>query len=273
MKRRKTIRLALVYIILTVCGFIMVFPFLWMLATSFKVGSEVYSLSLIPKNFSLENYKKILTTSPFLTWFWNSFLVSAITTLSVLIFDPLVGYTFAKYRFRGKNVLFMLILSTLMIPTEMMIIPWYLAVVKLRLTNSMISLLFPGLMSAFGIFLMKQFFTGVPNDLLDAGRIDGLSELAIYRKIALPLVRPALSALGIFTFLGSWNSFLWPVIVLNNKNMYTITVGVAQFSSEILDQWDLIMTGASIATLPVLVIFLIFQKQIIEGVQLTGVKG
>ena len=273
MKARKKTKQIIAYIILSVCGFIMIFPFLWMLATSFKTGAEVYSLSLWPKDFSLANYQKILSSSPFLLWFKNSFVIAGLTTMSVLIFDPLVGYAFAKYRFRGKDQIFLLILSTLMIPTEMMIIPWYLAVVKLRLTNSLISLLFPGLMSAFGIFLMKQFFTGVPDELLDAGRIDGLSELAIYRKVALPLVKPALSALGIFTFLGSWNSFLWPVIVLNDKSMYTITVGVAQFSSEIGNQWDLIMTGASIATLPVLIIFLIFQKQIIEGIQLTGVKG
>lgn len=273
MKSRKRFKRTAAYIILSVCGFIMVFPFLWMVATSFKVGSEIYSMSLIPKHFSIANYKKILGASPFLLWFWNSFLVSGITTASVLIFDPLVGYVFSKYHFRGKELIFLLILSTLMIPTEMMIIPWYLSVVKLRLTNTLFSLLFPGLMSAFGIFMMRQFFTGVPTDLLDAGRIDGLSELAIYRKIALPLVKPALSALGIFTFLGCWNSFLWPVIVLNDKSMYTITVGVAQFSSEMLNQWDLIMTSASIATLPVLVIFLIFQKQIIEGIQLTGVKG
>jgi len=273
MKAKQNLRKAIAYIILTVCGFIMVFPFLWMLSTSFKTGTDVYSLNLIPKEFSLANYQKILSSSPFMLWFKNSFIVAGITTLSVLIFDPIVGYAFAKYEFKGKEPIFLLILSTLMIPTEMMIIPWYLAVVKFKLTNNIISLLFPGLMSAFGVFLMRQFFAGVPNELLDAGRIDGLSELAIYRKIALPLVKPALSALGIFTFLGSWNSFLWPVIVLNDKSMYTITVGVAQFSSEMANQWDLIMTGASIATLPVLVIFMIFQKQIIEGIQLTGVKG
>ena len=273
MKSRRIARKAIAYIVLSLFGIIMVFPFLWMIATSFKTGSEVYSISLMPQNFSLKNYTKILSGSPFGMWFANSFLVAGITTLSVLIIDPLVGYAFAKYKFRGKNILFLLILSTLMIPTEMMIIPWYLAIVRLGVTNSYISLLFPGLVTAFGIFLMRQFFLGVPNDLLDAGRIDGLSELQIYRKVALPLVKPALSALGIFTFLGNWNSFLWPVIALNNKNLYTITVGISEFSSEMNSQWELIMTGSAIATVPVLIIFLIFQKQIIEGIQLTGVKG
>lgn len=273
MKKQRFTKNVIAYLVLSICGFVMVFPFLWMIATSFKVGAEVYSLSLIPKHFSLSNYIRILGTSPFLRWFANSFLVAGITTASVLLVDPLVGYVFAKYKFKGKNQIFLLILSTLMIPTEMMIIPWYLAVVKLHLANSYFSLLFPGLVSAFGIFLMRQFFQGIPDDLLDAGRIDGLSELQIYRRVALPLVKPALSALGIFTFLGNWNSFLWPVIVLSDKGLYTITVGVAQFSSEIANQWDLIMTGSSIATIPVLVIFLIFQKQIIEGIQLTGVKG
>ncbi len=273
MKKKKMFSQTVAYIILTICGIIMLFPFLWMFATSFKTGTEVYSLSLIPNEFSLQNYVNILTTSPFIRWFGNSLIVSGITTISVLIFDPLVGYTFAKYNFKYKNLIFLLILSTMMIPTEMMIIPWYISISELGIGSSMVSLLFPGLISAFGIFLLRQFFTGIPTDLLDAGRIDGLSEFQIYTKVALPLVKPALSALGIFTFLGTWNSFLWPVIVLSDENLYTITVGVAQFSSEVANQWDLIMTGASIATIPVLIIFLIFQKQIIEGVQLTGVKG
>ena len=273
MKKRNIIRKTVAYVVLSLFGFVMVFPFLWMIATSFKTGVEIFSLSLIPNPLTLDNYRTIIHGSPFGRWFLNSFIVAGVNTLTVLIVDPLVGYAFAKYRFRGKNFIFLIILSTLMIPTEMMIIPWYLAIVRLKLVNTYLSLLFPGFVSAFGIFLMRQFFQGIPNDLLDAGRIDGLTELQIYRKVALPLVKPALSALGIFTFLGNWNGFLWPVIALNNKELYTITVGIAQFSSEMNTQWDLIMTGASIATLPVMIVFLIFQRQIIEGIQLTGVKG
>lgn len=273
MKKREQIQKLLFYIALCIIGFVMVFPFLWMVATSFKTGTEVYSLSLIPEHFSLNNYIEVIEGSNFPKWFMNSFIVAGVTTLSVLLIDPLVGYTFAKFRFRGKEPLFILILSTLMIPTEMLIIPWFLMVNKMGWNNSYWSLLFPGLVTAFGIFLMRQFFMGIPDDLLDAGRIDGLSEFGVYRKVALPLVKPALSALGIFTFLGSWNAFLWPVVALDDPSRYTLPVGIALFSGEMLNEWDLIMTGATIATIPILIVFIIFQRQIIEGIQLTGVKG
>jgi multiple sugar transport system permease protein len=244
-----------------------------MIATSLKTGVDIYNISLIPKTTTFKNYARVLQTTEFLTWFKNSFVVAAITSASVLFFDTLVGYTFAKLDFKGKNFLFILVLSTLMIPTEMLIIPWYIMTNRFGWTNTYWSLLFPGLTTAFGIFLMKQFFEGVPNDLLEAGRIDGLSEFGIFLRAALPLVKPALSALGIFTFLGNWNAFLWPVIVIDKPHLYTIPVGLALFSGESYNQWDLVMTGASIATLPVLIVFFIFQKQIIEGIHLTGIKG
>ena len=273
MKLKNNMILTALYLSFIVIGVIMVFPFVWMIATSFKTGSDVYSLSLLPKRFTIGNYIKVLGKSDFPRWFMNSFYVAGVTTGSVLIFDPMLGYAFSKYRFRGKEAIFTMILSTMMIPTEMMIIPWYMMVNKLHWNNTYWSMLFPGLCSAFGIFLMRSFFQGVPNDLLDAGRIDGLSEFGVYTRIALPLVTPALSALGIFTFLGNWNSFLWPVIALDSKEKYTIPLALAQFSAENASQWELIMTGATVATVPIIIIFLIFQKQIIEGVQLTGVKG
>ncbi len=273
MKAKRTLKKILLYLSFSFIGAVMVFPFIWMVATSFKTGAEVYSLKLIPSSPTWENYVKVLKGSDFPKWFFNSFLIAGITTVSVLIFDPLLGFAFCKYDFRWKNLIFAMLLSTMMIPTEMMIIPWYMMVNKLGWNNTYWSVLFPGLSSAFGIFLMRQFFTGVPNDLLDVGRIDGLTEFGVYTKIALPLVTPALSALGIFTFLGNWNAFLWPVIALDTKAKYTITLGLAQFSAENAARWDLIMTGASVATIPIIVIFLIFQRQIIEGIQLTGVKG
>jgi multiple sugar transport system permease protein len=184
-----------------------------------------------------------------------------------------VGYTLAKLRFPGKGFIFVLILSTLMVPTEMLIIPWYVMSTEYGWSNTYWGLLFPGLISAFGVFLMRQFFQTLPTDLLDAGRIDGLSEFGVFWRIAFPLVRPALAALGIFTFLGNWNAFLWPLIVVQTADMRTIPVGVALFSSEAGTAWNLIMAASSLAVLPVLLVFLFFQRQIIEGVVLTGVKG
>ena len=273
MRLRRNIQMTILYLVFTVVGVIMLFPFVWMIATSFKTGTDIYNMSLIPKTFTLENYVDVIQGSQFPRWYLNSFIVAFICSASVLVFGPLMGYAFCKFRFRGKEFIFILLLSTMMIPTEMMIIPWYLMCAELQWTNTYWAMIFPGLCSAFGLFLMRQFFTSVPNELLDAGRIDGLSEIGVYARIALPLVKPALSALGIFTFLGNWNSFLWPVIALDTSEKYTIAVGLAQFSAENSSQWELIMTGAAVATIPIIIIFLIFQKQIIEGVQLTGVKG
>lgn len=172
MRLKKNVRMTLLYLAFVVIGVVMVFPFIWMIATSFKTGTDIYSLSLLPKKFTLDNYREVLAGSDFPRWFLNSFLVAGITTLSVLVFDPLLGYAFCKYRFRGKEAIFTMLLSTMMIPTEMMIISWYMMVNQLGWNNTYWSMLFPGLSSAFGIFLMRQFFTGVPDELLDAGRIE-----------------------------------------------------------------------------------------------------
>jgi len=261
------------YIVLTVVGFIMIFPFLWMLSTSLKTGVDIYSPSIIPKKITFNNYVRVIENSNFLLWFKNSLVVAVITTVSVLFFDTLVGYSFAKLPFKGKTPLFILILSTLMIPTEMLIIPWYMMCNSYGWLNSYWSLLFPGLTSAFGIFLMRQFFMGVPDDVLEAARIDGLNEFGIFLITAVPMVKPALSALGIFTFLGNWNAFLWPVIAVDQPNIYTLPVGLALFSGESYNQWDLVMAAASLATIPVLIVFFFFQKQIIEGIHMTGLKA
>src|SRR6266496_3631583 len=262
------------YVVLLAVGALMIFPFLWMISTSFKPASDVYTLSLIPTNPTLDNYRTALTRFPFARWFWNSLVVAIGTTTSVAFFDSLAGYTLAKFEFPLKNVIFVAILSTLMVPTEMLIIPWYMMSVDYGWTDSYWGIMFPGIISAFGVFLMRQFMDGIPDELLDAGRIDGVSEFGMFWRIALPLVMPALAALCILTFLGNWNAFLWPLIVTQDPLMRTLPVGLAQFSyGEAGSRWELIMTGASIATIPVLIVFAIFQRQIIRGITLTGLKG
>lgn len=263
----------LLYLILVVGSLAMIFPFLWMVATSFKPPAEIYNLSLIPQEPTLDNYKTVLLKTFFLRWFFNSFLVAGCTTLSVLFFDSLVGYTLAKYDFPGRYAIFIAILSSLMIPTEMLVIPWYMMSTRLGWTNTYWGIMFPGVITAFGIFLMKQFFEGVPGDLLDAARVDGVSEFGVFWRIALPQVKPALAALAIFTFLGNWNAFLWPVIVIESPEMRTLPVGIALFSGEHSDAWELVMAAATLAIIPVLTVFAIFQKQIIKGIALTGLKG
>ncbi len=261
------------FVILAVFGLIMLFPFAWMLSTSIKQGKEVFNLSLIVQNPSFNNYIRLFSSSYFPRWFVNSFIAGSIVTLSILFFDSLMGYTFAKHNFRGKKIIFILVLSTMMIPTEMLVIPWYLISSQFGWIDTYWGIVFPGLMTGFGTFLMRQFFDTLPDDLFDAGRIDGMNEFKIWAQIGMPLVRAALSALAIFSFVGNWNAFLWPLIISSETSMYTLPVGLALFNGEFQTEWEMIMTGASVATVPVLIIYIIFQRQIIEGIALTGVKG
>ena len=254
-------------------GVVMILPFIYMLATSLKDNSEVYELSLLPRHPTLANYLALFDKTPFPHWFASSLLTATATTLSVLFFDSLVGYTLAKFRFRGRGIVFVAILSTLMIPTEMLVIPWYIMAKTMGWLDTYWGIIFPGLMTGFGTFLMRQFFTTVPDDLIAAARLDGLNEFEIWWHVALPLVTPALSALAIFVFLGNWTAFLWPLIVTSSKSLYTVPVGLAAFSGEFQTEWEMVMTGASVATLPVLLVFIFLQKYIINGVMLAGLKG
>ncbi len=261
------------YLALVAGGILVSFPFLWMAVTSLKGPREIFELHFWPHAPTLDNFRQVLTTTQFPRWFFNSFVVAAITTVSAVFFDSLTGYTLAKLRFRGRDAIFILILSTLMIPTEMLVIPWYTLSVRLGWIDTYWGIMFPGLISAFGVFLMRQFMTGVPDELLDAGRIDGVSEFGLFARIALPLVRPALAALAIFTFLGNWNAFIWPLIVIQTPAMRTLPVGIALFSGEAGSAWHLIMAASSLAVLPVLAVFVILQRQIIEGIVLTGLRN
>ncbi|OQY97471.1 MAG: sugar ABC transporter permease [Chloroflexi bacterium UTCFX4] len=263
----------ILYAVLLIGGIVMVIPFIWMLATSLKPAKEIFLGNFFPLAPTFENYQIVLKKVPFARWYLNSLIVATLTTLSVAFFDSLVGFTLAKYEFRGKNVIFIFILSTLMVPTEMLIIPWFILSNNFHWVDTYWGIMFPGMMSAFGIFLMKQFMEGIPSELLDAARIDGVSEFGLFWRIAMPLVRPALAALCIFTFLGNWNAFLWPVIITEKMDMRTIPVGLSFFSGEAGASWELIMAGAAMATIPVLIVFVIFQRQIIKGIALTGLKG
>ena len=254
-------------------GVLMVAPFVYMVSTSLKQSAEVYELSLLPRAPTLDNYRRLAAASGFPRWFLNSLAIATVTTVSVLFFDSLVGYTLAKFRFRGRRLVFLAILSTLMIPTEMLVLPWYVMSKNLGWLDTYWGIMFPGMMTAFGTFLMKQFFEGVPDELLEAARVDGLDEFRIWWRIAMPLVGPALSALAIFTFLGNWTAFLWPLIAITNRDLYTLPVGLASFSGEFQREWEMVMAGASVATLPMLLVFVLLQRYIVRGVMLAGIKG
>jgi multiple sugar transport system permease protein len=265
------------YLLLGLGGVTMVVPFLWMIATSFKTAAEIYQPNFFPTQATLENYREVIFNTAFLAWYFNSFVIAVFTTASVAFFDSLAGFVFAKYDFPLKNIIFIGILSTLMVPTEMLIIPWYVMSVKglfgLSWVDTYWGIAYPGLITASGAFLMRQFMTGVPDELLDAARIDGVSEFGLFWRIAVPLTLPALAALCIFNFLGNWNAFIWPLIVTSSRPMMTLPVGLMFFSGEAGADWHLIMTGATLSVLPLMTVFLIFQRQIIKGIALTGLKS
>ena len=254
-------------------GILMIMPIVFMISTSLKFPFEVYNLNLIPEEPTIENYTYVLEDGRFYGWFINSLVIAILTTVSAVFFDALVGYALCKFKFPGRYLVFIAILSTLMIPTEMLVIPWYLMSKSFGWLDTYWGIMFPGVMTAFGTFLMKQFFETVPDDFLEAARIDGLNEFQIWWQVAMPLVRPALAALAIFVFLGNWTAFIWPLIVTNSAEMYTLPVGLSSFGDEVDVAWELIMTGAAISTLPTLVVFLIFQRFIIRGVVMAGLKG
>jgi multiple sugar transport system permease protein len=263
----------LAYALLILGSLLMAFPFVWMILSSFKDIREIFGFTILPQNWTLANYREVLFRTAFPRWFFNSLVVALATTASVLFFCSLVGYTLTRLRFPGRNLIFLLILSTLMIPTEMLVIPWYVMSAEYGWVNTFWGIMFPGLIPAFGVFLMRQFFQTLPRDLFDAARVDGMSEFGLFWYIGLPLVRPALAALGIFAFIGNWNAYLWPLIIAKANEMRTVPVGISLFSGEAGTAWNLIMAANALAILPVLLVFFIFQRQIIEGVVLTGVKG
>nr|WP_127073206.1 carbohydrate ABC transporter permease [Pelagibacterium lentulum] len=263
----------MVWTLLFIGGVIMVTPLLFMFSTSLKSAGQVYDLRLIPAAPTLDNYVKVLSDGRFMRWFFNSTFVALCVTLSNVFFDSLVGYTLAKFDFRGRYLVFIAILSTLMIPTEMLVIPWYLMSAQFGWIDTYWGIMFPGMMTAFGTFLMKQFFESVPDDFLEAARVDGLNEFTIWWRIAMPMVVPAISALAIFTFLGNWTAFFWPLIVTNSRELYTLPVGLSSFAVEQSIQWEMIMTGAALATIPTLLVFLVLQRFIVRGVMLAGLKG
>jgi ABC-type glycerol-3-phosphate transport system permease component len=259
--------------LLAMGAIVMVMPIIYMLSASIKYPFELYELNIVPEEPTFDNYALVLGDGRFGRWFFNSFLIATITTISAVFFDALVGYALCKFRFRGRMIVFVAILSTLMIPTEMLVIPWYLMSKSFGWLDSYWGIMFPGMMTAFGTFLMKQFFESVPDDFLEAARIDGLNEFQIWWSVALPMVTPALSALAIFIFLGNWTAFIWPLIVTNSQELYTLPVGLTTFSVEQTVEWEMVMTGSAVATIPTLIIFLIFQRYIIRGVAMAGLKG
>jgi len=249
-------------------------PFIWMISTSFKSSESVFAFppQWIPKHPTIEQYQALFREVNFLQFFKNSVIVAIGITLFSLFLNSLGGYAFAKYRFPGKEKIFALLLATLMVPGQITMIPVFLMLKSVGLINSYWGLIIPAGASAFGIFLMRQFITTIPSDLIESARIDGCSEFRIFWSIILPLCKPVLAALGIFTFMGSWNAFLWPLIVMIKENMYTLPVALANLSGQYATKFGLLMAGAVVVVAPVLIVFILAQRYVIRGVAVTGLK-
>jgi len=258
-----------------VVAVIWLIPLIWMLLTSFKHESMAITLPprWLPIPFTLENYLKVLTDSLIPRWFLNTTIVAFIVTFGVVIIDSLAAYGLARIDFKGKNLVFWVIVSGLMIPDQVLIIPLYFLFNNLNLLNSFPALILPRLALPLGVFILKQFFEGLPLELEEAAQIDGCSRLKMYWYIVMPLSKPAIAAVAVFTFIATWNAFLWPLIVANTEEMYTIPVGIANFQGVHGTEYAMLMAGSMVASLPMLVAFLFLQKQIIKGIAMSGIKG
>ncbi len=271
--RQHTYRVTLYLLLFTGCA-IMLLPFFWMVMTSLKEESEVLRMppQWIPKDWQWINYVKAWNVAPFGRYFFNSFVIAIMTTIGEVITAILAAYAFAKMRFFGKNVIFAVLLGTLMIPGEMLLIPNYVTITRLGWYNRYEALIIPWLASVFAIFLLRQFFRSIPDELQDAARIDGCSRIRFLWQIVVPLSKPAIMTVALLKFLGSWNAFLWVLIMTSSESMRTVPVGLSLFSSEVGTAYEQLMAASVLAIIPVLILFLFTQKQFIQGVARTGIK-
>ncbi|MDX2938413.1 carbohydrate ABC transporter permease [Streptomyces ipomoeae] len=254
---------------------LMVTPFLWMLSGSFKPEADIRKIppDLIPTRPTLTNFQELFDSLDFTRMFANSVIVALAVTAGNLIFCSMLGYALAKLEFRGQRAVFTVVIATLMVPGLVTFVPLYVLVANMKLTGSLLGLILPFLATPFGVFLMRQFISTLPDELIDAARVDGCRELAIFWKIILPLTKPALATLGIITFLGSWNNFLWPLVVAQNESQYTLPVGLALASSgQDFTRFGILLAGAVVVLLPVTIVFLLFQRHFVAGIATTGLK-
>jgi len=273
-KFSQKIRHSLVHVFLIVGLVVTMAPFVWMISTSFNTDQAIFTKvpQWIPKHPTIEQYTKLFSSINFLQHFKNSVIIAVSITFVSLFFNSLAGYAFAKYRFPGKEKLFTLLLATMMIPGQVTMLPVFLILKNMGLLNTYLGLIIPAAGGVFGVFLMKQFMLSIPNELIESARMDGCSEFRIYWQIILPLSKPVLATLGIFTFMGTWNDFLWPLIVMIREEMYTLPVALANLNGQHSTEYALLMAGAVIVIAPIVLLFLLAQKYVIQGIATSGLK-
>lgn len=265
---------AVIYIVLIIGAILMVVPFIWMFLTSVKTLGESTAVPpvIIPETFQWSNYAEVFVNLPFYTFYWNTIITTIFKTIGQLVICSLAAYAFARLQFPGRNLFFLLALSVLMVPGQVFLIPQYMIMKNLGWLNSLQALIVPGLFSAFGTFLLRQFFMTLPKELEESAKLDGCNTFRIYWQIMLPLAKPGLVALAIFTILWSWNDLMWPLIVNTSPDKMVLSAGLASLQGEHGTNYTILMAGSLLAIWPMIVIFLIFQKSFIEGIALTGSK-
>ena len=259
---------------LAVLSAIMMYPMVWMFLTSFKSNAEIrtYRTKFLPVEWTLEGYRSAFERAPVAGWFANSMFVTICVTAAVILTSTLIGYVFAKCEFRGKKLLFVLLLATMMVPPQVTMIPRYLMIQKMHLFNTRWALIVPGLVSAFSIYLARQFIGDIPDSLCEAAKIDGAGPIRIYWHVILPNIKPAIGSIGIFTAMMHWNDYLNPLLMLNDMEKMTLPLGLVIFDSQRTSDLSATMAAASMIMIPMIVIFLIFQKQFIKGMTMSGIK-
>jgi multiple sugar transport system permease protein len=276
-KRREQLGHLTAWLILSLGGVFMMVPFLWMVSSSLKTLEEIYTFppQFIPATLQWGNYIRAWTSVPFGKFFWNSTIVAGLVVLGQLLTCSMAGYAFGRLRFPGRDQIFLAYLATLMIPFAVIMIPLYVQMQYLGWIDTLWPLIVPAIFTPWGTFLMRQFMVTLPRELEDAARVDGANFFTVYWLIILPLTRPALATLGIFTFLGSWNNFLWPLIVISSLDLKTIPLGLVAFQERqaLKTPWELIMAAATFSILPILIVFIFGQKYYVRGIVTSGIKG
>jgi multiple sugar transport system permease protein len=270
--RRWTRRSTILFVVGVVLALLTIFPLVFLVLSAFKPESEIYGTSLLPQHWTWDNFAYVFTEVPFARYLFNSFLVSAVITVVALLFHSMAAYALARLKFRGREAIFLVMFSTLLVSLPVVLIPSFLVARTLGLLDNYGGLIIPPLFSAFGIFLLRQFYLGLPDELEEAALVDGASYWRIYWNVVLPLSRPILAALAVFFFLANWNSFVWPLTITSNPDLRVVQVGIASFKQQYASNQNYIVAASTIAAIPTLLLFFFFQKQITESIKTSGFK-
>ncbi len=262
------------YVLLVVLAMFFLFPIYWMFVSSLKSPSEIFAFppKLIPENPVWSNYTKVFSQVPFARYMLNTFFVASVVTIVALLLHSMAAYSLARLKYPGRNLLFILVISTLMIPFSAILIPLFLIVRNFGWIDSYRGLIIPAIPHAFGIFFLRQFYLGFPRELEEAAIIDGSGLVRVFFKIVLPLSKPVLSALAVFFFLANWNSFMWPLVIINSPEMRTVQLGIAQYGGEYNNPWAIQLAACTVALIPTLIVFVVLQKQLMQSIKMTGMK-